>query len=99
MVRIFEGILDIDDLKISRCENLIWVIKSALMKKLPCGANLKRYFLRFYKRNSFKNAMPNTQYFAILKKNALFPCETAGPNWLLEKLYSKPLIRSKGFLD
>jgi hypothetical protein len=52
------------------------------MKKLPCGANLKRDFLRFYKRNSFKNAMPNTQYFAILKKNALFPCEIAGPNWL-----------------
>jgi hypothetical protein len=55
------------------------------MKKLPCGANLKRDFLRFYKRNSFKNAMPNTQYFAILKKNALFPCEIAGPNWLIRE--------------
>ena len=62
------------------------------MKKLPCGANLKRDFLRFYKRNSFKNAMPNTQYFAILKKNALFPCETAGPKIVLETI--NPL---KGF--
>jgi hypothetical protein len=58
------------------------------MKKLPCGANLKRDFLRFLKCNSFKTTMPNTQHFAILKKNALFPRKITGPNWLLLKLKS-----------
>ena len=49
IIRIFEGILDIEKLKISWCENLIWVIKGALMKKLPYGANLKRDFFGFLK--------------------------------------------------